>query len=135
MAGLLTVLLNIPVHCNNKKRKKKIQEYINRMQHSGYSKKQRAMGYRKAKKKYDRKIRLQEDSGEPMYRGRNWNLEERMRQKTAKKRNWYKNGGSEAVFFVNATPNRSLAKACSDEFKKAGLQVRLLKEQEQRLRC
>ena len=50
-----------------------------------------------------------------MYRGRNWNLEERVKHKASKKKNWYKKSGSEAVFFVNATPNRSLAKACSDE--------------------
>ena len=49
-----------------------------------------------------------------------------MRHKAAKKRNWYKNGGSEAVFFVNATPNRSLAKACSNEFKKVGLKVKVV---------
>ena len=93
------------------------------MQHSGYSKKQRAAVYRKAKEKYDKKVEQHNRSGEPMYKGRNWNLEERTKEKALKKSNWYKKGGSEAVFFVNATPNRSLADKCSDEFKKAGLRV------------
>ena len=61
-----------------------------------------------------------------MNKGKWWNLEERNKQKRLKKTNWYKKNGSEAVFFVDATPNRTLAEACSEEFKKAGLRVTVI---------
>ena len=123
VADLLTVMMNVSVHCTNEERTKKVQMYMNRMQHSGYSKKKRATIYRKAKEKYDRKIQRQNEGSEPLYKGKWWNLTERTKEKKSKKNNWYKKDGSEAVFFVNATPNKSLANACSDEFKKAGLRV------------
>jgi hypothetical protein len=123
VADLLTVMMNISVRCRDEERRTKIQKFMNRMQYSGYSKKQRVTIYRKAKEKYDKKIQQQNENGEPLYKGKWWNLEERTKQKKLKKTNWYKTDGSEAVFFVSATPNRSLAKACSEEFKQAGLKV------------
>ena len=125
VADLLTVMMNVSIHCTNEERQKKIQQYMNRMQHSGYSKKQRISIYRKAKEKYDRKVQQHNQEEEPMYRGKWWNLEERTKQKKSKK-NWYKKDGSEAVFFVNATPNGSLANACANVFKNAGLRVKVV---------
>ena len=50
----------------------------------------------------------------------------RRKNKTHKKRNWYKQGGTEAVFFVPSTPNGQLAQICPDEFKKSKMQVKVV---------
>ena len=42
--------------------------------------------------------------------------------------NWYRKDGSDAVFFVEATPNEELADVCRKEFKKAGLNIRVIEK-------
>ena len=126
VADLLTVMMTISVHCTSVERQQKVQMHMNRMQYSGYSKHQRITIYRKAKRKYDGRLQQRNEGTVPLYKGKWWNLEERNKQKRLKKTNWYKKNGSEAVFFVDATPNRSLAEACSKEFKKAGLRVTVI---------
>ena len=56
MAGLLTMVPNIPVGCIYEDHKEKVRFYMNRMQHSGYSKKQRAAVNHKAKERYNKKV-------------------------------------------------------------------------------
>ena len=62
---------------------------------------------------------------EPLYRSKEWNRNERVKEKERKKRTWFMKDGSEAVFFVDATPNSTLAEKCREEFQKAGLKVKV----------
>ena len=49
-----------------------------------------------------------------------------MKEKERKKRTWFKGDGSNAVFFVDATPESVLAERCREEFRKAGLKVKVV---------
>ena len=98
------------------------------MQYSGYSKKQRASIYSKAKEKYDRAIQKHVDGVEPFYKAKAWNQDERRKSKIDKRRNWYKQGDTEAVFFVPATRDGRLAEACAAEFKKAKMNVKVVEK-------
>ena len=49
-----------------------------------------------------------------------------MKEKKRKKKTWFKGDGSEAVFFVDATPESKLAEECRKEFKKSGLKVKVV---------
>ena len=49
-----------------------------------------------------------------------------LKNKRLKKRNWFKSDGSDAVFFVSATPGSSLAEKCKREFRSAGLKVKVV---------
>ena len=126
VADLLTVMKNISTLCSEEERQQKIQRYINRLQFSGYSKKQRASIYSKAKEKYDRAMKKHKEGVEPFYKSKSWNKDERRKNKENKRRNWYKQGGTEAVFFVPSTPNGWLADACAEEFKKAKMKVKIV---------
>ena len=64
VTGLLTVMSNISVCCASDDRKEKVEFYVNRMRHSGYSKKQRAAVYWKVKEMYNRKVQRHNQNGE-----------------------------------------------------------------------
>ena len=98
------------------------------MQYSGYSKKQRARIYSKAKEKYDRAMQKHVDEVEPFYKAKSWHQNERRKSKEHKRKNWYKQSGAEAVFFVPATRDGRLAEACVEEFKKAKMKVKVVEK-------
>ena len=66
------------------------------------------------------------DKVKPLYRSKDWNRTERVKERERKKGTWFKGDGSEAVFFVDATPESELAKECRKEFKKSGLKVKVV---------
>ena len=98
------------------------------MQYSGYSKKERANIYTKAKRKYDQMLQQNDEGLQPLYRSKDWNKKERNENKRLKKRNWFSNDGSETVFFVDITPNEELANMCRRTFKNAGLKVKVVEK-------
>ena len=128
VADLLTVMKNVSALCSLEERQEKIQKYVNRLQYSGYSKKQRARIYSKAKEKYDRAMQKHVDGVEPFYKAKSWNQNERRKSKEHKRKNWYKQSGAEAVFFVPATRDGRLAEACVEEFKKAKMKVKVVEK-------
>ena len=71
-------------------------------------------------------IKKNDEGTQPLYRNKNWNVRERREQKRSKKKEWYTRDGSEAVFFVETTPDGILAEACKKSFKKAGLKVKVV---------
>ena len=95
------------------------------MQYSGYSKRERTEVYRREKAKFDDMMKRNNDGTQPLYRSKNWHAKERRELNKAKKKEWYTRDGSEAVFFVEATPDGILADACKKSFKKAGLNVKV----------
>ena len=60
-----------------------------------------------------------------MYRSKRWN-EEGRREKKQQKARWYEKDGSEATFFVSATPNSELAEECESIIKRARLKVKVI---------
>ena len=69
-----------------------IEEYMLRLQFSGYDEKFRIEVLESAAKAY-KKIRLKVDRGErPLYRRKEWKQEERAKEKRRKKENWYNKG-------------------------------------------
>ena len=126
IADLVRVMRNVSQKCPDEERKLKVEEYIRRMQYSGYTKRERAEVYKKAKAKFDDMIKKSNDGTQPLYRSKDWHANERKEMKKTKKKEWYTRDGSEAVFFVETTPDGTLAEACKKAFKNAGLKVKVI---------
>ena len=126
IADLTRVMRNVSTKCSEQERRGKIQHFISRMQYSGYGMDERIRVYRSAKRRYDEMLKKDSDGVEPMYRSKDWNRSERVKNKELKKRNWFKNDGSDAVFFVSATPGSTLAEKCKMEFRRAGLNIKVV---------
>ena len=126
VADLVRIMCNVSRLCEEEERTRKAQEFMIRMQYSGYSKKERSIVFVKAKYKYKKKIEEDTTGTRPMYRSKTWNEEDRKKEKIAKRTNWYKKGGYETVFFVDATPDQELAKKCEEIFKKSELKIKVI---------
>ena len=126
IANLTGVMRNVSTACTDQERRDKVRHYMARMQYSGYEMEDRVKVYRAAKRRYDEMIRRDREGTEPLYRGKEWNKDERAKEKERKKRTWFKGDGSDAVFFVDATPASTLAERCREEFRKAGLKVKVV---------
>ena len=126
VSDLVRIMKNISVMCPPEERKSKIQEFVDRMQYSGYTKSEKATVYKRAKMRYEKALEDSNSGLTPLYRSKKWNRNERRNQKEQKRTNWFRNDGSDAVFFVEATPNGELAEACQKEFKDAGLKVKVV---------
>ena len=57
---------------------------------------------------------------------KDWNRAERVKEKERKKRTLFKGNESEAVFFVDATPESDLADKCRKEFQRSSLKVKVV---------
>ena len=126
VADLTRVMRNISLQCETEERRGKIQHYMARLQYSGYNMEERVKIYQKAKKRFDEMIKKDEEGIEPLYRSKNWKRTERRLEKEQKKKDWFKDSGSEAVFFVDATPQSELAEKCQKEFDRAGLKIKVV---------
>ena len=128
VADLVRVMRNVSRKCNPGERLQKVQSFMNRMQFSGYTKKERYEVFTKAKKRYDEMLRKSAENVKPLYRSKTWHKEERNIVKRDKKNNWYSKDGSEAVFFVDTTPNEELANLCREVFKSQGVKVKVVEK-------
>ena len=128
VADLVRIMRNISRKCKTEERLTKIQVFMNRMQFSGYSKKERYEVYTRAKRRYEKMVRNNDENIRPLYRNKEWKKDERIKEKREKQRNWYRKDGSEAVFFVSATPNEELANMCQDVFKSQGVKVKVVEK-------
>ena len=126
VADLVRVMRNISQRCKDEERRSKVEDFIRRMQYSGYTKAERADVYKRAKRKYDEIVKIQNEGQQPFYRSKSWQSKERKEQKKEKKKTWYTKDGSEALFFVEATPDGSLAEQCRKTFKNAGFKVKVI---------
>ena len=109
VSDLVRIMKNISVMCSPEERKTKVQEFVDRMQYSGYTKSEKATVYKRAKQRYEKALEDSHSGLTPLYRSKNWNRKERRSQKEQKRTSWFRNDGSDAVFFVEATPNGELA--------------------------
>ena len=127
-ADLVRIMRNISELCKPIERETKIQQYINRLQYSGYNKRERVIIYKKANKVYTQIKKNDKENVCPLYRGKFWKQKERMVEKSTKKRNWYKKGGHKAVFFVDATKNQKLVKECQQAIDHCNLRIKVVEK-------
>ena len=107
--------------CDAGERLKHVQNFMYRMQLSGYQKEQRVNVYKAAKKRYDQQIKNNIEGITPLYRSKQWNRKERCREKELRKKSWC--GKYEATYFVQATPGSQLAKQCQKVFRNCNLNI------------
>ena len=126
VSDLVRVMRNVSVQCNGEEKSKHVQQFIYRMQFSGYSQEDKVLVYKKAKRVFDNIIEHDRVGQCPIYRSKFWQRRERDKRHFDKRCNWYKTGDHETVMSVQATPNGKLAKAYRKAQKEAGLKLRVV---------
>ena len=114
--------------------KRHINEYLKRLQFSGYNKEFRYDIYNSAKKAHQKMIEDAANGIRPVHRPRNWKREERKQEKENKRRSWFKAGGAESVLFVPCTPNEELKKEYEKEIKKSGFGIKVIEKSGTKIR-
>ena len=92
-------------------KKDHLEMYMRRMQFSGYNKKERYEILKKASSKYEKRKDERRENGLNMNRNKSWYL---------------KDGKSETVMFVNATPNERLKKKIEQLARKHKMRVKVV---------
>ena len=129
ITDLVRIMRNVSVQCKEEERSKKVQEYLLRLQHSGYNKAERHRIYVKAKRKYDTMKENAKNGTCPMYRSKFWKQNERRKQKIEKMKTWYSDNGTfESVFFVNYTERSELAKECQKIINDIELKIKVVEK-------
>ena len=114
VADLVRIMRCVSPLCDAGERLVHVQNFMYRMQLSGYQKEQRVNVYKAAKKRYDQQIKNDSEGITPLYRSKQWNREERCHEKRLRKKSWC--GKYQATYFVQATPGSQLAKQCQKVF-------------------
>ena len=103
-----------------------VNQYMDRLQYSGYKRKFRKEVWRSAIKAY-KEIKAKDARKEtPMYRKKTWKRKERERNKRTKKTGWYKRGGYKSIIFVPATPSSALKKRYEKILKESELGIKVV---------
>ena len=126
VSDLVRIMRNVSIQCPKEERKKHVQYFIWRMQHSGYNENERKAVFLKAKRKFETMLENDKNRLIPLYRSKFWNQIERQEEKARKVRDWYKRDGCEAVLFLEATPDEALANECQKILKDAKLPIRTI---------
>ena len=104
-------------------------EYMGRMMQAGYSVGQRKSILEHALRIND-KMRVEDQNGtRPLYRPKDWQVEERIKNKKRKRQNWSTRGGYIAPIFVPPTPNSELARMLqkvADNETEAGVKFKIV---------
>ena len=103
-----------------------LNDFMARVQFSGYGASFRYQILNSAFAAYDRMLKSDTDGSRPLHRPRGWNSDERVNEKGAKKVEWYKRGGYESVVLVPATPKSALQKTFKEALRDSGLRVRVV---------
>ena len=128
IADLVRIMRNISPLITQLERKKHIQHFIDRLQYSGYSIKERKEIYFKAKQKYDKMVTEDNNAVVPLYRHREWERERRDKEKREKRKKWYRKGGYESVMFVDATPESKLKRDIQNVWNETGLKIKVIEK-------
>jgi hypothetical protein len=115
----------ISPYCTTKERTQHIQDFMGRMELSGYNKGDRTSVYMGAKKKFEKQVNDHAAGIRPLYRPKSWNKTERKKLKKEKKRNWY-GINYDGVYFVQPTINGLLAKKCRRIFQTSKLKIKVV---------
>eukprot|EP00794_Sanderia_malayensis_P018543 gene18543-20404_t len=128
VSDLVRTMRNVSLQCPESERQKHVQNFIKRMQFSGYDQQECVKVYTTAKRKYEQIIEKDRKGECPMYRGKLWQRERREKAKIKKKRTWYEKGGYETVLFVDATPNEELARECQRIVNQSELKIKVIEK-------
>ena len=125
-------ILRIMLHCSRRLTWETVLEHLNnymrKMQYSGYDKTFRYTVARSAINAYE-KIRDQETLGiRPMHRPKGWKRVERMLEKEEEKKIWYKRGGFDSVLFVPATPEGKLKRMYEEIVRGSGIRMKVVEK-------
>ena len=104
-----------------------VEDYMMRLQFSGYSVQFREQILRSALKAHSR-IKEKVARGErPLYRRKDWKQKERLKEKRGKKENWYKKKKDyRSVLFVQPTEGSALKKVYEDVISKSRCRVKVV---------
>ena len=107
-------LLNTKIELGENVRKEHLNNFMLKLKNSGYNTKFRTEILDSALLAYEKIISADKAGTKPIYRGRDWNKEERNQKKNNRKLNWYKAGLKEieykSVLFVPITKGGKLLK-------------------------
>ena len=123
---LLRVLMNCSPDLGVERKVIHVETMVLRMQYSGYDHKFRAEVVDSAYKAYEKVKEAVSRAERPLHRPRSWKKAEREKEKTDRKRNWYKRGGYDSVMFIPATPNSELRRILQDEAGKSRFRIRMV---------
>ena len=73
---------------------KYLNQFMLKLKNSGYSTQYRKEILDSAEKAFEKMVKDDQEGIKPLFRSRNWNIEERKKQKENKKVGWYKNAGN-----------------------------------------
>ena len=129
---LLRIILRCSPELEWETKKKHIDEYVLRMQFSGYDEKFRREIVSSAMNAYE-KIKRKVSKGErPLYRTKQWRQRERAKEKRQKKSNWYKKKSKgekedfKSVIFVQPTKDSVLKKKYEEVIRKSDCKVKVI---------
>ena len=125
---LLNVMKNCSPRLDNNMRNSHINQYMKRMQYSGYDQTARYDVYNSAKKTYERQAEKSKNGDVPLYRPKTWKRIERKKEKIEKKKKWYKTSGDESVIYVPCTPNETLKKAYEEEIRNSTFKIKVIEK-------
>ena len=122
---VIRILRNCSRHLPANVARKHIEEYVARMQFSGYNREFRAQIVESAMKGFDKMLEKDKSGEEPLYRPREWNKVERAKTRRARKTDWFKgkNDSKESVIFVPATPGSELKNRYLNVIAEAGVGI------------
>ena len=122
---LLRIMRNTSLRVQQEEKDKHIQRFINKMQLSGYHQEDRIRVYKKAKRIFVEKV-----NGKDVYPhiDKVSRMTENTREKVEKKRSWFKQGGYKSIFYVDATPDGSLANDCQKILHRCHLPVKVMEK-------
>ena len=123
---LFRVMRNISLNLTTSERVTHIQDFMDRIQNSGYSKYDRYEVYSRAKRRFDKLVKEDLERNVPMFRPKKWKQDERAKAKVNKKYSWFKNKDTEAILFVESTPNTALQRQVKKIIKEAELKVKVI---------
>ena len=98
-----------------------LTDYMVRMKEAGYDEKYRKLILEKAFKNHDRIVKDAEEGRTPVNRPKDWQKEERMKDKRRKRHTWGTRGGCIAPIIIPPTPNSELLKMLRDVAKSEAL--------------
>ena len=106
---VVRILRNCSRHLPWSVAREHVEQYMARMQFSGYKKEFRAEVVESALKAYDMMTERDATGEEPLYRPKGWKRVERAKGRRTKRTDWFRGKkGNESVIFIPATPHGGL---------------------------
>ena len=125
---LLRIMKNCCPQIGEEQRNGHINNFLMRLQFSGYDKEFRFDVFNSASKAYQIAQEKDHAGEKPMHRPKEWERSRRKKEKLEKRKSWYKNNGTESVIFVPFTPGGKLKKAYEEEIRKSEFKIKVIEQ-------